>query len=173
MSFFLTLSSSIDPVAIKHLTVKWGDINRALGHLCAHIGLTGRGEPPEDDEMTLSYRHMIRNSRPGGLRPSTLPLGHGGPPQYWLSHLSVGVQIMFGFSFSISTLSTTFKRVEDKAWHQSTRFENTYSPFSQIFIISLTWSCGSRQRDTTSSEWKFKFNNLAVKVDGIAQLTPV
>ena len=27
----------------------------------------------------------------------------------------------------------------------------------------LTWSCGSRQRDTTSSGWKFKLNNLAGK----------
>ena len=26
--------------------------------------------------MTLSSRHRIRNSSPGGLRPSTLPLGH-------------------------------------------------------------------------------------------------
>ena len=37
--------------------------------------------------MTLSSRHRIRNSNPGGLRPSTLPLGHGGSPQYWLSHM--------------------------------------------------------------------------------------
>ena len=37
--------------------------------------------------MTLSFRHRIRNSSPGGLRPSTLPLGHGGSPQYWLSHV--------------------------------------------------------------------------------------
>ena len=29
-------------------------------------------------EMTLSSRHRIRNSNPGGLRPSTLPLGHKG-----------------------------------------------------------------------------------------------
>ena len=29
--------------------------------------------------------------------------------------------------------------------------------------FSLTWSCGSRQRDTTSSGWKFSWNNLAVK----------
>ena len=28
--------------------------------------------------------------RPGGLRPSTLPLGHGGSPQYWLSHVDGG-----------------------------------------------------------------------------------
>ena len=27
----------------------------------------------------------------------------------------------------------------------------------------LTWSCGSRQRDTTLSGWKFRLNNLAVK----------
>ena len=51
---------------------KWNEMNRAVGHLCAHIGLTGRGEPPEDGEMiemTLSSRHRIRNSSPGGLRP--------------------------------------------------------------------------------------------------------
>ena len=38
-------------------------MNRALGHLRAHIGQTGPGEPPEDDEkneMTLSSRHKIR-----------------------------------------------------------------------------------------------------------------
>ena len=29
-------------------------MNQALGHLCAHIGQAGPGEPPEDDEMTLS-----------------------------------------------------------------------------------------------------------------------
>ena len=38
-------------------------------------------------EMTLSSRHRIRNSTPGGLRLSTLPLGHGDSPQYWLSHV--------------------------------------------------------------------------------------
>ena len=27
--------------------------------------------------------------------------------------------------------------------------------------FSLTWSCGSHQRDTTSSEWKSQLNNLA------------
>ena len=66
------------------------EMNRVLGHLCAHIGQTGPGEPPEDGEMfemTLSSRHRIRNSSPGCLRPSTLPLGHGGSPQYWLSHV--------------------------------------------------------------------------------------
>ena len=37
--------------------------------------------------MTLSSRHRIPNSSPGGLRPTALPLGHGGSPQYWLSHV--------------------------------------------------------------------------------------
>ena len=51
-------------------------MNRALGHLCAHIGSTGPGEPPEGSEMiemTLSSRHRIRNSSSGGLRPKTEP----------------------------------------------------------------------------------------------------
>ena len=33
-------------------------------------------------EMTLPSRHRIQNSNTGGLRPSTLPFGHGGSPQY-------------------------------------------------------------------------------------------
>ena len=35
--------------------------------------------------------------------------------------------------------------------------------FVKSEIFSLTWSCGSRQRDTISSGWKFRLNNLAVK----------
>ena len=35
--------------------------------------------------------------------------------------------------------------------------------FVKSEYVLLTWSCGSRQRDTTSSGEKFKFNNLAVK----------
>ena len=34
--------------------------------------------------MTLPSRHRMRNSNPGGLRPSTLPLGDRGSPQYFL-----------------------------------------------------------------------------------------
>ena len=67
--------------------MKWNEMNVVLGHLCAHIGQTGPGEPPENskmNEMTLPSRYNIRNSNPGGLRPSSLPLGHGGSPQYWI-----------------------------------------------------------------------------------------
>ena len=62
-------------------------MNRVLGHLCPHIGSTGQGETPEDGEMneiTLPSRHRIRNSHPGGMGPSSLRLGHGGSPQYWI-----------------------------------------------------------------------------------------
>ena len=83
--------SRVDWLLLLHHDVgNENEMNRAIGHLCAHIGWTGPGEPPEDGEMiemTLSFRHRIRNSSPGGLRPSTLPLGHGGSPQYWLSHV--------------------------------------------------------------------------------------
>ena len=47
--------------------------------------------------MTLSSRHRIRNWSPGGLRPSTLPLGHEGSPQYWLSHVDGGETIFVSF----------------------------------------------------------------------------
>ena len=41
----------------------------------------------EMNEMTLYSRHRIRNSSPGGLRANTLPFGHGGSLQYWVSHV--------------------------------------------------------------------------------------
>ena len=58
--------------------------------LCTYWLNWARRTPPEDSEMiemTLSSKTRIRNSSPGGLRPSTLPFGHGGSPQYWLSHV--------------------------------------------------------------------------------------
>ena len=58
------------------------EMNRALDNLCAHIGWTGPGEPPEDgeiNEMTLSTRHRVRISSTGSPRSSTPPLGHEAP----------------------------------------------------------------------------------------------
>ena len=51
--------------------------NCGLSHISAHIGWTGPEEPSEDGEMndmTLPSRRRIQNSRPDGLRASTLPL---------------------------------------------------------------------------------------------------
>ena len=53
-------------------------------YLCLYM-LTGPGEPPENSEMsemTLPSRHRIEHYSPGGVRPSTIPLGHRGFPQY-------------------------------------------------------------------------------------------
>ena len=56
--------------------------------------------------MTLSSKHRIRNSSPGGLRPSTLPLGHGGSPQYWLPHVD-GEETFFCFFQTAETGNRT------------------------------------------------------------------
>ena len=50
----------------------------------ATCGLNWARRTPEDGEMTLSSRHRIRNSSPGGLRPSTILLGHGSSPHNWI-----------------------------------------------------------------------------------------
>ena len=84
-------------------------MNRALVHLCAHIGYTGTGEPPEDgemNEMTLSSRHRIRNSSPGGLRSSTLPLGHGGSPREICKNMQLKSN-RFNVTFPKQTRDTT------------------------------------------------------------------
>ena len=77
---------------------KRNEMNEVLGHPCAQICSTGPGESPEDgemNEMTLPSRHRIRNSSPGCLRPSTLPLPHGGSPQYWIFTSERGRNILF------------------------------------------------------------------------------
>ena len=75
------------------LQIKWIGLQATFVHI---IGYIGPGEPPEDGEMTLPFRHRIRNSSPGGLRPSTLPLGHGGSHHYWVFYEWMGKK-HFGF----------------------------------------------------------------------------
>ena len=55
--------------------------------------------------MTLSSRHRIRNSSPGGLRPSTLPLGHGGSPQWRCGNSVVSVHHINNFWNTRSNLT--------------------------------------------------------------------
>ena len=47
-------------------------------HLCT--GLAGPGDTSEDGEMNEMTLPSNRNSSPGGLGPSTLPLDHRGCP---------------------------------------------------------------------------------------------
>ena len=52
------------------------------------------------NEMTLPYRHIIRNSGTGGLRLSTLPLVHAGSPQYLTFMSERGRNILFLLNLS-------------------------------------------------------------------------
>ena len=56
----------------------------------------------ESDDTALQFG----NSIPGGLRPSTLPLGHGSSPQYWLSHVN-GEETFFVFFQTAETGNRT------------------------------------------------------------------
>ena len=58
------------------------------------------------NEMTLSSTRRIRNLSPGGLRPSTLPLGQGGTPQYWVLHVD-GKETFFVFFQTAETGNRT------------------------------------------------------------------
>ena len=82
--------------------------------------------------MTLSSRQRIRNSSPGGLRPSTLPLGHGGSPQYWLSHVD-GEETFF-VSFKPPRPGTEPRTLAWKAAVLTT----TLGPSPSRFINGLT-----------------------------------
>ena len=89
--------------------------------------------------MTLSSRHRIRNSSPGGLRPSTLPLGHGGSPQYWLSH--VGGEETFFVSFKPPSPGTEPRTLAWKAAVLTT----TLGPPPVFTTTKYTHRCCSRQ----------------------------
>ena len=115
-------------------------------------------------EMTLSSRHRIRNSSPGGLRPSALPLGHGGSPQYWLSHVDGEETFLVSFkpprpgteprtlAWKAAVLTTTLgpppyvtETYSDLwSWSQDHRFCETRWPWPRLFSPSwlIQWSMG-------------------------------
>ena len=62
-------------------------------------------------EMTLPSRHRTRNSNPGGLRPSTLPLGHRRPPTI----LSLRVEWMGKKHFCFFQTAETGKRTPNSS----------------------------------------------------------
>ena len=56
------------------IEVECEQLNEMNGGFYTIIGETGPGQPPEDGEMNdmkLPSRQRIRNTSPGGLRPST------------------------------------------------------------------------------------------------------
>ena len=73
------------PPECEHSRDSKNEINRAIAQLlCTYrLNWAERTDPEDGDmsEITLSSRHIIRNSNLEGLMPSTLPLGHGGSPK--------------------------------------------------------------------------------------------
>ena len=98
--------------------------------------------------MTLSSRHRIRISSPGGLRPSTLPLGHGSSPQYWLSHVD-GEETFFCFFQT----AETGNRTPNSGVKGSGANHYPRAPALRTTMSSIIWDltiksarCGSRWR---------------------------
>ena len=87
--------------------------------------------------MTLSSRHRIRNSSPGGLRSSTLPLGHGGSPQYWLLHVD-GEETFF-VSFKPPKPGTEPRTL---AWKWAVLTTTLGPPPVRLFRIPMLWAYG-------------------------------
>ena len=93
-----------------------------MNGVCAHVGSTGQEESSEDGEMnaiTLPSRHRIGNSSPDALRPSMLPLGHGGSPRYFL--------YFFVFAECLDIILNSF--------------ENVYYPYSPLACGQLVIYC--------------------------------
>ena len=109
--------------------------------------------------MTLSSRHRIWNSHPGGLRPSTLPLGHGGSPQYWLSHVD-GEE-----TFCFFQTAETGNRTPNSGVKGSGANHYPRAPAQTIVeiigwillnvaflhIVAISWQRGGWRRDQVSS----------------------
>ena len=56
----------------------WGkEMNRALGHLCAHIGQTGPGEPPEDGEMGFTHFCFFQTAETENRTANSSVIGSG------------------------------------------------------------------------------------------------
>ena len=77
--------------------------------------------------------------------------------------LTAGPDYIRLFSLFIGKLNTRFWTCL-KLWRD---IDQTYFKIVDLHFVkseqfSLTWICGSRQRDTTSSGWKFELNFLAI-----------
>ena len=104
--------------------------------------------------MTLSSRHRIRNSSPGGLRPSTLPLGHGGSLQYWLSHVDGEETFLF--------LSN--RRDREPSPELANHYLRAPARSRNSWLRRLWWF---QIEKTLWSLWLIQTNFSAVRVNGI------
>ena len=72
-------------------------------------------------------------------------------------------KIIHFFTFSRAHSISAFKYARDQTWHRSANFKIIDLHCVKSEWFSSTWSCGSRQRDTTSCGWKLQLNTLAIK----------
>ena len=110
--------------------------------------------------MTLSSRHRNRNSTPVGLRSSTLPLGHGGSPQYWLSHVDGEETFFVSFkpprpgteprtlAWKAAVLTTTLGPPPLKQWinvfllsNLQTKGWSLSEHWGTLFTACFLWTC--------------------------------
>ena len=97
----------------------------------------------EINKITLPSRHRIRNSSPGGLRPSTLPLSHGGssaPHNTYEWSLRVSGKKRF---VSLKTECQSRGRTRDLPSFQADRFITTASapppPLPKLLQLGVYW----------------------------------
>ena len=84
--------------------------------------------------MTLPSR--IRNSCPVGLSSSTLPLGHGGSPQYWIFTSEWGRNILFLWNLALKIFKpqqTCLSRLKNFL----NRYRGSICPKFSLFQLSL------------------------------------
>ena len=92
--------------------------------------------------MTLPSRHRSRNSSPGGLGPSTLPLGHGASSQYWILTNERGKKHLASLKFECqSGVRTRDLRLPRQA--ALTPATSIFKEQNTVLNIGLT-TCGSR-----------------------------
>ena len=117
-------------------------------------GLKAPEEPPENDEMDemiLPSWHRIRNSSPGGLRPSTLTLGHGGFPQYWIFTSDRGRNIFVSLTLEGQNgVRTRDRRLSKQAAvTTATGFPPTYSACKISWQFVENWLGNQQKKFTT------------------------
>ena len=116
--------------------------------------------------MTLSSRHSIWNSSPGGLRPSTLPLGHGGSPQYWLSHVDGEETFCFFQTAETGNRAPNSGVKGSGANHYPRAPAETISLdkhwFNVLYLVGILWgeTQNSARKIQSHSSWKNKLYGL-------------
>ena len=83
--------------------------------------------------------------------------------QCWFNPLTAGAAYIRVLMFYLHIKYHLWNMLKIKCDINQPYLKTVHLHFVKSEWFSLTWSCGSRQRDTTSSGWKFRLKNLAVQ----------